>query len=260
MTDPNATEPRKPGKRRWLLILLVLALLGGGGFAGWYFLVRVTVDDVRAKYRSQFADLRAKLKRVEENLPPMGSVSAKDDSLPANLDPKPSADREGRAGNTAFVTAGGNSSGSGRAERFDLSSFRFRGTLNEFGDDVPPNRKSADKELAREYEQALALKYLVVSRAVRFEPIKVTEGLSGTDRSFSGGELDLEVFLVDLATEKPVGSFRRSLRPDESVLATVRKGKIDTSSVAITIAEGLESKVAGEVRGTLKRATGGTFE
>jgi hypothetical protein len=253
MTEPNANaEPRKPKKRRWLLVLLVLALLGGGGFAGWYYFVRETVDSVRAKYRPRFADLRAKLKRVEANLPPVGSVTG--NTFPANVNPKPDVSYDNFTGNTAEITVrhdGPNSDG------FSESSFRFAAALRENQEGAEPDGRRADSDLAKEYERALAVKYLLVYRVVRFEPIKVDDGALGGGPSFTGGDLDLEVFLVDLETQKPLGAYRGAFRPKPEVLITVRKGKVDTSSARNTIYESLSRDVAVEVKVALDRATSG---
>jgi hypothetical protein len=228
---------------------LVLVALGVGG----WFLIRgrgETVEDVRARYRPQFAELRAKMRRVAANLPPVGSVKA--DTLPANLDPQPVSGFDLFTGNTAEVMAV-HCEGAGpypkAPDEFEQSSFRFLDSLRETREGAEPDRRRAPEDLAQEYERALAVKYLIVYRAVRFVKLEVNQD------SFTGGELDLEVFLVDLGTEKPVGAIRRSLQPKPEISAKVRKGSVDTSTVKFDLYRDLTSKASSEVHRAFYRGT-----
>lgn len=262
--NSGASEGRKPARGRKWLLLVVGVVLAGGAFGGWYYWrhqVRETAGDVQDRYRQRFTELRAKLKRVAANLPPVGSV--KDDTLPTNLDPKPVYNTDTKVSNNALLMAAhceDPDRGVKKPDELDLGDFRFLAHLRDTGDRGSSNREGSSENLAQEYEQSLALKYLVVVRPVKFTPIKVDVGLSGDKASFTGGEVDLEVFLVDLETEKPLGAFRRSFGPGKDVIITVRNGRVDTSSATNTIYDSVSTSAAVGVKLALDRATGGNFK
>src|SRR5690348_9460809 len=104
--DEREDEPRKRGgfgnhKRLVVVGVLVLLLAVVAAVVIFFVTGGETNAEVIGKHRSKFADMRTKLKRIGEKLPPAGSVGV--DSLPANLNPKPVFNVPGKAFNTTFL-------------------------------------------------------------------------------------------------------------------------------------------------------------
>jgi hypothetical protein len=257
-------EPRerRGGNNAIVIGLSVAVLLGLVGVAVWYFTSArgETAGAVIAQYRPKFADVRAKLKRIAGKLPPGGSVGA--DTLPANLNPKPVYDVPRKEFNTAIVMA----EQCDVPDRDPKSPFEFNLRFHEdeflthlvwTGDHSPmveSARKSSAGDLAQRFERSLGLSYLVVARPVMFHPPRAVD-----DKTFTGCDVDLEVFLVDLPGEKVLGGFRRQFRPDANVMVTFRKDRRESESVEAFVYSNMWSKARTEVAATLARATGGTF-
>jgi hypothetical protein len=263
MDDRSGWEERPGaglgGKAAVVAGLVVLVAVVGG--LVWYFTADgESADEVIARYRSRFAEVRAKLRRVGENLPPPGSVAG--DTLPAGLDPRPVYDVRTGKTNTACLMAAQCADPDHDPRAPAEFNLRFHG--NEFlihvawtGDKNPlpgGGRGTPAKDLAERFERSLRLPYLVVARPVRFDPPR-----AAGDRSFRGGELDLEVFLVGLPGERVLGGFRRQFRPDANVMATLQSDRRDAAVVEEWVYSNVWSKARAEVAATLAAGTGGTF-
>lgn len=267
MSDVRTTDeygeplPRPPGSgRRKLLFALAAVLLVAGIAAGvWAVWPRETTDEVIARYRPQFAEVRAKLKRIAAKLPPVGSVRG--DTLPPNLNPKPVYDVPGRTFNTSIMMAAHCDDPDKKLKSptdFDLLFFEdgLHHQLSWTGEKREPNRwsETARRDFAAGFERSLALPYLVVARPASYNP-----PVAVNEKTFLGGELDLEVFLVDLRTEAVLGAFRRTVRPDPQLMVTFRKDKQQNESVEGFVYSNVWQKAQAEVRAALARGTGGTF-
>jgi hypothetical protein len=262
-------EPRRGsggGKNTPLLligcVIAALVVVAVGGTAAWYFLADrgETQGAVIERYRPRFAEHRAKLKRIGANLP--GSGSVRGDTLPANLDPKPVYDVPNKTFNTAILMAA-NCEDPDRELKspgeFDLlfHEDEYRTHLQWTGDRNPmveSARKTRQKGLPERMERSLDLRYLAVARPVSYDPPRVVN-----ENTFTGGELDLEVFLVDLRTEKVLGGFRRSFRPEARVLVEFRQDRKENESAEAFVHSSVWTKARKEVAATLARGTGGTF-
>jgi hypothetical protein len=239
---------------------MILFVLVGG--VAWYVLTTLgeTMGDVIERYRPRFAEERTKLKRIVEKLPATGSVQG--DTLPANLDPKPVYDVPNKTFNTAILMAENCTDPDLELKapaEFDLlfHEDEFRTHLQWTGDKNPmaeSARKADAKDLAKRLDRSLDLRYLVVARPVRYDPPRVVN-----EKTFTGAELDLEVFLVDLRSEQVLGSFRRSFRPDAQVLVGFRKDRKENESAEAFVYSNMWSKAQKEVTAALARGTGGTF-
>lgn len=251
--------PRRGRRGRWIA-LAALVLLGGIAAAVWAFWPRTTSAEVIAVYRDRFAELRGKLKRIAANLPPVGSVRG--DTLPASLDPKPVYDVARDTFNTAVLMAEQCENPDrdlGPPTHVDVLLFEsgFRTHLQWTGDKNPligGGRDVPARDMAQKFERSLALPYLVVARPVRYDP-----PVAVNENTFAGGELDLEVFLVDVRTETVLGAFRRTVRPDPQVLVTFRKDQRQGEVAEAVVYSNLMQKVRTEVCAALARGTGGTF-
>lgn len=261
--DESDEYRARPGGNKSVAIgLSVAALLALAGAAVWYFAFArgEAAGAVVAKYRPRFADVRAKLKRVADKLPPLGTVGA--DALPANLNPRPVYDVPRKEFNTAILMA----EQCDNPDRDPKSPFEFNLRFHEdeflthlawTGDNSPmveSARRAPAGDLAGRFERSLALPYLVVARPVMYHPPRAVG-----DREFGGCDVDLEVFLVDLPGEKVLGAFRRQFRPDPNVMVTFRKDRGAPESVEAFVYSNMWSKARTEVAATLARATGGTF-
>lgn len=258
-------EPRKTkGGNAGLLVVGCLVVgvlvLSGGGYAVWYFAVRETTGAVIARYRPQFAGQRAKLKRVAALLPPAGTV--RDDVLPADLAPKPVYDVRRQEFNVAFLMEAhcvDPDRDLRKAEEFDLTFFEdgFLHQLQWTGDKnpmAPGVERDSAGDLAQKFERSLVLPYLVIVRPVRYVPPRVVN-----DRNFIGGELELEVFVLDYRAEKVVGSFRRSFTPVERVQAEAKNARELAERAEAMVRSEAWGKARTEIVATLARGTGGTF-
>lgn len=257
----SRSAPGGPGAAA-LIGCLVLGLLGlaavGGG--AWFFLRDrgETHAEVTARYRPRFTDLRAKLKRIAANLP----VAAGADSLPPNLDPKPVHDVPNGRFNATILMAEQCADPDRNLmspNEFDLlfHEDEFYTHLKWTGDRSPlveSARSERNVGLAERMERSLAVRYLVIARPARFIPPRAVD-----DRTFGGGELDLDVFLVDLPAEKALGGFRRSFRPDPRVMVEFRQGARPGERAEAFVYSNVWSKARAEVLATLARGTGGTF-
>ncbi|MCI0703966.1 MAG: hypothetical protein L0241_23145 [Planctomycetia bacterium] len=259
-------EPRKRGgSNKGLLIagcaVEALVILAGAGVAVWYFVFAgETTAEVTNKYRPRFAKQRTKLKRIADKLPARGSVQG--DTLPANLDPKPVYDVPGKKFNTAILMAEQCEDPDRELKsltEFDLGFFadEYRIHLQWTGDKSPmveSAKRERLKDLAKRFDTTLDFAYLVVARTVRFDPPRLVN-----ENTFLGGDLELEVFLIDLKTEKVLGSFRRSFRPDAQVMAEFRTDRKESDSAESFIYSNVWVKARKEVAAALARGTGGTF-
>jgi hypothetical protein len=251
-------RPRESGGP-WVLLgfgLVGLVLLTAAGAALWYFTgTRDTNAIVLERYRERFAEQRAALKRIADALPAPGTVRA--DALPADLDPKPVFDTGNQTFNTALLMAAycddpdRKLTAPGEVDLFVVED-KFRTHLLWTGDRSPmaesARKAPAQADLVPQLERSLALRYLVVPRPVRYDPPRATG-----DKAFAGGELDLEVFLVELRTEKVLGATRRTFRPDPQVMVTFRRDGNANESAEAFVYSNLMDKVRTEVPAALAR-------
>jgi len=255
-------RPGGVGGKAVVVASLAVFLAGLGGLLWYFSATGETAADVIGQYRPRFAEMRAKLRRVAEKLPPPGSVAG--DSLPAGLDPKPLCDVRRGGNNTAFLMAE-QCADPDRAPQptgefdLDLHANEFLVHVRWAGDKSPlagGGKDSPAKDVARRMEESLRYAYLVVSRPVRFDPPRA-QGIE----AFTGGDLDLEVFLVDLPRERVIGSFRRSFRPGPDVMHRfLTRNREHTPPVLEGYAYAdVLGQATAEVLRTLRRGTGGTF-
>lgn len=245
------------------LMLGPLVLIVGGGVA-WYFLrgggSGETQGAVIERYRPQFAQHRAKLRRIAEKLPPVGAV--RDEKLELTLDPKPVYDVPNGTFNTAILMAE-HCAGPDRqlkpVTEFDLlfEEDEFRTHLLWTGDRSPLAESAKSFKnvgLAERMERSLSVRYLVVARAMWFSPIKVT------GETFTGGQLDVELFFFDYESEKLLGSCIRRYGPDPRVAVTFRTDRKENESAEAFIYSNIWSKAREDVAGTLLFGTHGVFD
>jgi hypothetical protein len=261
--DRDEREDRQRTKRALPILPIaigVLLVLGIAGGVVWYLNRGETTIAVIEKHRSQFADVRAKLKKLHASLPAKGTIRG--DSLPANLKPELVYDVQTTRFNTAVLMAeqceDPDRDLSAKGERnlnFHEDGFlrhlQWTGTKSPL---VESGRRSPAKDLAQQFAQSLNLQYLVVVRTIRDTPVQAIG-----DKNFLGGEWEFEVFLFDFKTEKLLGGFRRSLVPDAQVMVTFTKDRKANESVEAFISSNVWSKARTEIATTLARGTGGTF-
>jgi hypothetical protein len=263
--DERRGRPRTRGQHTGInpavAIVIIAIILVGAGVAAWFaFAGGDSTEEVIAAHRQKFAEMRAKLKRIAGQLPPAGTVGA--DTLPANLTPRPVFDVPNGTFNTAILMAvqceDPDRDPKSPAEfnlRMDDSDFQTH--LLWTGDKSPlveSARKSPAKDLAERFARSLSVAYLVVARPARYDPPR-----AGPNDTFLGGDLDLEVFLVDLPGEEVLGGFRRVLRPDANVMVTFRTDRKESDTVENFVYSNMWSKARAEVATTLARTTGGSF-
>lgn len=262
--DHNREWDKRPsgGLGKPVIVAGLAAFLAVVAGLVWYFSAGgESVADAIGKVRPRYAELRAKLRRIESRLPPPGSVAG--DTLPTNLAPKPRYDGRNLENNTACLMAV-------QCVDPDLDpqppgAFNLRLNGNEFlthltwtGDKNPlagAGKDTPANDIVRRLEHSLRFAYLVVVRPVRFDPPRALG-----ENAFTGGAVDLEVFLVDLPGETVVGGFRRSFEPDPKALDTLNTARRDADVIERWVYSNVLSKARAEVAATLARTTGGTFQ
>lgn len=263
---PRDDLPARGGSA-WLIIvplgLGAVVLLAGAGGAAWYFLTRgETTEAVIQRYRPAFAQQRAKLKRVADGLPPSGSVTR--DALPPGLDPRPTYDVENKHYNTAILMAEQCADPDHHFDersltRFDLNVYEdeFLTHLKWTGDRNPmvgSALQTRHRDFPEQLERTLGFRYLVVVRTLRYEP-PVLVG----DKSFVGGEVEFEAFLVDLQSEKVLGGFRRAVHVEPQVMVTRAPTEDAAGGLRRWVYSQLWQKARKEVAAALSQGTGGAF-
>jgi len=239
----------------------VLVLVLAGGFATWYFLFGqgLNRDELREKYGPRYEVKRQQLKTIAMSLPPQGSV--KETTAAPNLDPKPIYDVKQQSYNVEIAMYAQllDPDVDLQATK-DVDLLLFEGGLVQHmrmlgpKSQLSPDIRATGKALA-EYESSLNLSYLVVVRPVEFiRPLAVTK------ETYTPGRADLEVFLVDLRTEKVVGSCRIKAETAKSTEGVVQKDRSEKESVEAWAYSTLWQDARAKLAVALREMTGGTFE
>ena len=196
----------------WKILIPVTAAIGVATTAiVWFvFLSGKTNQDVFNRYRGPFSARRKQLLDIAAKLPPRGSVTV--NRCRPNLQPAPVYDPAGKRFNTSVLMFEHLQNPDLRLqtpEQVDLGLFEGKLLMHLLwtGDRSPMAEHVRDQragpELESELKATLNQPYLVVARVVQYErPVIVDE------RTFVGGKVDLEAFLVDLRATEIVGEVR----------------------------------------------------
>jgi hypothetical protein len=241
----------------WIMIVLVL----GGGFAAWYFLFGrgYNLAELRAEYGPRYEAKRQQLKLITDLLPPRGSVEG---NTPAQgLDPKPTYHVKQQSFNVEIAMFDHllNPDADLR-EKKDVDLLLFEGRLIQnfriIGPRSPrsPDMRTTGGELAK-FEAALNLPYLVVVRPVTFVRPKAL-----TKQSYLPGMADLEIFLVDLRSNKVLGSARFKAESAKSTSAAFSRFSSEQESVEAAAYSTLWEEARSNLVYALREISGGTFE
>lgn len=195
------------------LCLVVLATSAGCGGGE-------TCDDVIAKNKPRFGQIRADLKAIAAEVDKPEALAT---SVPANLDPKIVYDERGKRSNTAFLGYE-QLADPDKRPAFDLAALSelrtclaWTGPNNPLHPDV---RDDPADDMPQIFERAAATRYLVVYKLTRHEPVQAV----GED-GFTGGEAAFDVFVVDLPAKKVLGSLGQiAVRAPDNTKFTWKQG------------------------------------
>jgi hypothetical protein len=240
----------------WLGLFLLI-----GGLATAYFLFwhGYSSEELRAKFGPRYEAKKQLLKRIAEQLPPPGTIEKM--SQARNLDPLPVYDAKSETYNIegAMIEQLLNTDldpqmaknldpllpGVGLMRRLRLISPNY-----PYGSGVRVSGKAL-----QDYEAALNLPYLVVVRSVAMvSPRPISKEL------YTPGYADLEVFLIDLRTEKVVASCQIRAESADNVSAIVSHKQSDgTGEVAGAARFSMVTDARNKLAPALREMTGGTF-
>jgi hypothetical protein len=240
-------------RRLILLILFVLPLAGCGGGE--------TNQQVIDRYKPQFAQKRTQWQTIARKLPAPGTTLPT--PTPLKLDPKPLYDHDGGPYNTEIVMV--EQLVDPDAEllkdgKFDLllsgqllTSLRWTGPSNPMSPSVLSQR--ATKLCSPEaFETALNTRYLVVLRTLAMEkPVATSE------KTYRGGKLELEGFLIDLASQELLAVFRVDARPARQGDYVWKEGEDLKTQMQEWVTSSMGTEARQKTRDELIRLTAGTF-
>ena len=172
----------------WLLVVPVLVAVGCGSSAE-------TVGQVREKHRPAMNKLRAQLKAVHGRIPAIAQAPA------TQLVPAPIFSEDG-SGNTEFMAVE-HLLDTEAATPLDLAVPQDLRTCLSWtgpgGADDPSTRREATPDVEAKFQKAIKTRYVVV---LRNRKVPVT----GSGTTFSGGDAEIEAFVVDLQTSAIVAA------------------------------------------------------
>src|SRR5262249_34255277 len=114
--------------------------------------------------------------------------------------------------------------------------------------------QSAGKDFARNFEDALACRYVVVYRALDYQkPVVLSE------QSYRPGTVTLEVFVADLESKEVLTSFRIAARSAPIIEYAFKEGEDRTRAAEGWAHSSLTSDARKQLAEALRERTSGTF-
>jgi hypothetical protein len=227
--------------RRLVTLCCLVACLGCGK----------TKQDVIDEYRGKMTPKREQLQALA---PKLAGVA---DKGRLNLSPVPAYDRKNDTGNTEFVGVE-QLQDPDATPAYDLYlSGKLLMCLQWTGPKNPMSASALDDSagsLPRDFEDALATRYVVVLRTLDYQkPVVLGEN------SYKPGSLTMEGYLADLDKKEVLTSFRVSARSDDVVDYVYKEGEDRTKAAEEWAKSTLSKNVRKEIARALTERTGGTF-
>jgi hypothetical protein len=225
----------------WLLVVPMLWAAGCGSSAE-------TVGQVRDKHRPAMNKLRAQLKTIHGRIPALAVAQN------SRLVPGPVFAEDG-SGNTDFMTVE-HLLDTEAATPIDLSLPQDLKTCLSWtgpaGSDDPSTRREATPDIEAKFQKALKTRYVVVLRG-RKAPV------TGTGGFYSGGETELEAFVVDLQTSAVVASVSARGAAAGPIQVNAPSGRQRQERAATMLGGAAVAELRKDLATKLSAATGGSF-
>ena len=167
-------------------------------------------SDVIQKYQSNYQKKREQFKTIAKSLPESGGETECSDVKPPII-----FNEQNQKYNTEMIMFDQLSDPDAEPEadlRLNgdlLNSIQWTGPKNPLAESAMDNNGS---DMEKTLKSALDSRYLVVNRIT-----DMTKPVATGDKTFSPGKLDMESFIVDLTTNKPVCSFAVSAETSTDV-------------------------------------------
>jgi hypothetical protein len=226
----------------WLLVVPVLVAVGCGSSAE-------TVGQVRDRHRPAMNKLRAQLKTVHGRIPAIAQATQTSQLVPAPVF------AEDGSGNTEFMAVE-HLLDTDSGTPLDLALPQDLKTCLSWtgpaGTDDPSTRREATPDVEARFQKALKTRYLVVLRG-RKAPV------TGGGATYSGGDAEIEAFVVDLQTSAVVASVsaRGAAAGPIQVAAPSGRQRLERANTMLSAAAMVELRK--DLSAKLGAATGGSF-
>jgi hypothetical protein len=225
----------------WLLVVPMLVAVGCGSSAE-------TVGQVREKHRPAMNKLRAQLKTVHGRIPAVAQEQS------TQLVPAPIFSEDG-SGNTE-VMAVEHLLDSEAAAPLELALPQDLKTCLSWtgpaGADDPSTRREATPDVEAKFQKVLKTRYVVVLRN-RKAPV------TGSGTTFSGGEAEVEAFVVDLRTSAIVAAASARGGAEGPIQVVAASGRQRQERAAMLLSSTAVAEVRKDLAAKLAAATGGSF-
>ncbi len=230
------------------LALLALSLNCGGE----------TNRQLFKRYENQFAEKRQQFKKIADLLPAPGTITG---NIPANLSVKPVFNAKTKSFNTEIVMYDqllDPDIESREQKRLDLLlsgdlllGMKWTGPKNPMSESALDNSAG---EMEQTFKKALACRYLIVLRPATFiAPVAVSES------EYKPGVADIEALVVDLESNKVVGSSRFTASSANKVEYVYKQGESRESRLEAFAYSTLYTEARQKLEKSLADMTGGEF-
>jgi hypothetical protein len=226
----------------WLLVVPMLVAVGCGSSVE-------TVGQVRDRHRPAMNKLRAQLKDVYARIPAIAQAQR------SQLVPAPIFAEDG-SGNTEFM-AFEHLLDTEAPTPLDLSLPQDLKTCLSWtgpaGADDPSTRREATPDVEARFQKAQKTRYLVVLRG-RKAPV------TGSGTTFSGGDAEVEAFVVDLQASAVVASVSARGGADAPIQVVAASGRQRQERAQTMLSATAVAEVRADLATKLAAATGGSFQ
>lgn len=225
----------------WLLVVPMLWAAGCGSSVE-------TVGQVRDKHRPAMNKLRAQLKTVHGRIPAIAVAQT------SQLVPAPVYAEDG-SGNTEFMAVE-HLLDTEAPTPLDLALPQdLKACLSwtgPAGSDDPSSRREATPDVEAKFQKALKTRYVVVLRG-RKAPV------TGAGATYSGGDVEVEAFVVDLQTSAVVASVSARGGADGPIQVSAPAGRQRQERATTMLSSAAVVEVRKDLATKLAAATGGSF-
>ncbi len=247
-------------RAKYLSLGVIIVLIGGCNRGPTNTPTGPTKREVVERFRQPYAAMSERLKQIAQQLPARGSVknnvSESKKVTRVNLEPAPSykwSAAKGQVNDNTGVMAAERLLDPEATPEFDLmlpgfpqDCFYWLGPKFAAAADLTMEDHGS---LQNGFEAGLARRYLLVYRTARFDRPMVIDSTS-----YKPGAIALEVFLVDLQSNKIVTSFLASAQ-------TAQEARYPANAnIGVHVVDTLRQNVRAAIADGIAMTTGGAFE
>jgi hypothetical protein len=224
-----------------LLVVPMLVAVGCGSSTE-------TVGQVREKHRPAMSKLRAQLKTIHGRIPAIAQGQT------SRMVPAPVFAEDG-SGNTEFMAVE-HLLDTEAATPLELALPQDLKTCLSWtgpaGADDPSTRREATPDVEAKFQKAMKTRYVVVLRS-RKAPV------TGSGTTYSGGDAEVEAFVVDLQTSAVVASVSARGGAAAPIQVVAASGRQRQERATTMLSGAAVAEVRKDLAAKLAAATGGSF-